>query len=63
VYGATVTVTVEVGAVTSARLNSACALFGTSRIACTSGHTTGRRPRTRTPWSRSGWRTSTPSQP
>src|SRR5207248_10072931 len=41
VYGSTVTRIVDVGAVTSARLNSACALIGTSSSASTSGHTTG----------------------
>src|SRR5215467_13650033 len=40
-YGSTVTAMVEVGAVTSARLNSVCALIGTSSSASTSGQTTG----------------------
>src|SRR6185295_10530719 len=39
--GSTVTAIVDDGAVTSARLNSACALIGTSSRASTSGHTTG----------------------
>jgi len=35
---------VDVGAVTSGRLKSACALIGTSNRASTSGHTTGPPP-------------------
>ena len=41
VYGSTVIANVDVGAVTSGRLNSACALIGTSSSASTSGQTTG----------------------
>ncbi len=41
VNGSTVIANVEVGAVTSGRLNSACALIGTSSNASTSGQTTG----------------------
>src|SRR5690349_3346675 len=41
VYGSTFTRIVDVGEVTSGRLNSACALIGTSSSASTSGHTTG----------------------
>ena len=41
VYGSTVITNVDVGAVTSGRLNNACALIGTSSSASTSGHTTG----------------------
>ena len=38
---ATVIVTVESGEITSGRANSACAAFGTTSSACTSGQTTG----------------------
>src|SRR5690349_9751756 len=41
VYGSTFTRIVDVGAVTSGRLNSACALIGTMSSASTSGQTTG----------------------